>query len=61
MSLLILSLEYLLLHTLFETIRSNDEKQLNLKDLRAKQNNEILSAWNPLSDNEWKNIKNLTQ
>ena len=61
MSLLILSMEYLLLHTIFETIRSNDEIQLNQKALNSKKNSEILNTWNPLSDNEWESIKNLTQ
>ena len=59
MSLLMLSIEYLLLHTIFETIRTKDEKESERKDLNSKQISEILSTWNPLSDNEWKNIKNL--
>ena len=60
MSLLVLAMEYLLLHTIFETIRSNDEKELNQKSLNEKRNKELLSTWNPLSTNEWKEIKDLT-
>ncbi len=59
MSLLMLSIEYLLLHTIFETIRNKDEKESERKDLNLKEINKILSTWNPLSDNEWINIRNL--
>lgn len=59
MSLLMLSIEYMILHTIFETIRTNGEKEIEKKDLNSKQINNILGTWNPISNNEWKNIKDL--
>lgn len=59
MSLFTASIEYLLMVTIFESIRRSDEKELNKKALDKERNNEILSMWNPLSEKEWKHIKNL--
>lgn len=54
-----LSIEYLLLHTIFETIRTNDQKESEEKDLNSKHISKMINNWFPLSNNEWKNIRNL--
>ena len=60
MSLLVASIEYLLMVTIFESIRRSDETQLNEKALKTQRSQEILNTWNPLSVNELTTIKNLT-
>ncbi len=56
MSLLMLAVEYLILHTIFETIRSNDEKSIEHNRVSEK----ILGKWTPLTDIEIENIKKST-
>lgn len=56
MSLLILSIEYILLSVVFESMRDNNTNKLIIKEKSTK----ILSSWNPLSYDEWNNIRSLT-
>lgn len=56
MSLLILAIEYLILHSIFDTIRVNDEKAIE----QSKTSTELLNNWKPLPDKEISNIKRLT-
>lgn len=60
MSLLVASIEYMLMATIFESIRQSDENHLNERALKTQRRKEILNTWNPLSTNEWNNIKKLT-
>lgn len=55
MSLMILALEYLLLHTIFETIRNNS------MELEQNQEEKLLYGWKPLSEYQIYNIRKLTQ
>lgn len=57
MTLLTLAIEYLLLHTIFETIRSNDEKSATDK----KEALNTLNSWKPLDEEEWNNIRRILQ
>ncbi|MDD3474314.1 MAG: hypothetical protein PHP08_00240 [Candidatus Dojkabacteria bacterium] len=56
MSLLMLSIEYMLFHTLFETLRASDEESKEYLET-----NTLLSKWKPLSNDELQNIKAMIQ
>ncbi len=65
MSLLLLAIEYLMFHTVFETIRDTDNERVNIQKSSTKSsiysNSKLqeLSEWTPLSDNKIQQIRNI--